>query len=257
MKHTSWTFAAVCCIFIFSSVTLPAEEAPNPGSAIPAIGGTEKDVAFYVCGDSDAIPNGFTRLGGVFQFPGGGILLGGVTTDTSWFPGSAKQMEVPFPVAENAPSSERSDSPSAVPFLLILSSKTLSVHSVIRFPADSLESVDRIVSPALPGKWSDTLYVSGRTAKGYSIICLDVSSLRKRSGAESRQISCRWTIPLSAAGVIQAVQPWDVDSSGRVFLCGGKSVQLRLDCGRGVRRERETDGNPQMANPLAGRRFGI
>ena len=159
---------------------------------------------------------GNEQLKVVLPLSDGTLLLGGGADNLDWLPPSTPKTLLPSDSIKGQQGTGR------MAFLLQVSADGGKPLRCAYFAAGASEGIARIRTSAIPGKPTQTLYVSGATNSGkvggYFLARLDGNFVDK---APTRAI---WIRNIRASGDHRERQPWDVSGDGRVVYAEGEPL---------------------------------
>ena len=169
--------------------------------------------------------SGNEKFNTVFQLSDSTVLIAGEAENLNWIPAGTPIITLDT-IAGQAPGST---SPNSLGFILHVTKDLSTIVRVLRLPANTLESINKIKTTSKPGDPTGELYFSGRRATGYFVGRLDKNfingiptkiemGIRISSGTVSTGGKHQYDGP----SYHRLFQPWDVDVDGKVLGAGGE-----------------------------------
>jgi hypothetical protein len=152
----------------------------------------------------------------VAQLSNGTFLVAGSATDLSWIPPSVSKTILPVGTVKNGSST------NVFGFLIQFSSDLTTILQVVHFPQGAVEDIKFIKFTSRAGATTGDLFISGTTKDtranngGYFVAKLNKNFVNGVPNAFT------WVRPIWAEAEIQAAQPWDVGSDGKVVYVTGQ-----------------------------------
>ncbi len=179
---------------------------------------------FFFCTDITFAQNRVTYAGGsgsetfydVVQLSNGTFLVSGTATDLAWLPPSVSKTMLPVGTINNGSGT------NIFGFLLQFSSDLTTILQVVHFPQGAVEDIRFIKLSSRAGAATGDVFISGTTKDtkanngGYFIAKLNNNFINGKPNALT------WVRPIWAEAEIQAAQPWDVGSDGKVVYITGQ-----------------------------------
>jgi hypothetical protein len=169
--------------------------------------------------------SGKERFNDVIELSNGKVLVAAEADNLAWVPGGTPITTLTVNLAPGISSINSAD--SRVAFLMLLNSTQSTIEQIVRFPAGTVASVNRIRTTNQIGSATADMYISGmRTTTsnaedGYYIARLNNNFL---GGVPT---ACSWYFPVSAknkgagASAYKTIQPWDCGNDGSVVFGTG------------------------------------
>lgn len=152
----------------------------------------------------------------VAQLSNGTFLVAGSATDLAWIPPSVSKTILPVGTIKNGSST------NVFGFLIQFSSDLTTILQVVHFPQGAVEDIKFIKFTSRAGATTGDLFISGTTKDtranngGYFVAKLNKNFVNGVPNALT------WVRPIWAEAEIQAAQPWDVGSDGKVVYVTGQ-----------------------------------
>jgi hypothetical protein len=169
--------------------------------------------------------SGKERFNDVVELSNGKVLVAAEADNLAWVPGGTPITTLTVNLAPGISSINSSD--SRVAFLMLLNSTQSTIEQVVRFPAGTVASVNRIRTTNQIGSATADMYISGmrtttsNSEDGYFIARLNNNFV---GGVPT---ACSWYFPVSAknkgagASAYKTIQPWDCGNDGSVVFGTG------------------------------------
>jgi len=171
----------------------------------------------------------------VFQLSDSTVLIGGESENLNWLPVGAPINLVTLDTITGQ--SPISSSPNSLGFILHVSKDLGQILNVIRLPANTLESINKIKTTSKPGDPTGEIYFSGRRGgakQGYFVGRLDKNFISEIPTKIEMGININSTVvstggkhSYDGASYHRIFQPWDVDADGHVL--GGTGEEFEFD----------------------------
>lgn len=165
--------------------------------------------------------SGNERFYATFELSDDTLLIAGRADDLDWIDPSVPRIEL-NPVDPGGNSVPNNQGSNTFAFILHLSADLETIHHVVHFPRNAVEDIRFIKTNTAPGDPTGAIYISGTNADsgrrmdGYFVGKLDQNFVSAvPSGFE-------WIRQFWAEGDHKTIQPWDVDSQGRVWYTRGQ-----------------------------------
>lgn len=169
--------------------------------------------------------SGKERFNDVVELSNGKILVAGQADNLAWLPMATPITTLTVNLAPGVPSISSAD--SRVAFLMLLNSTQSTIEHVVRFPAGTVASVNRIRTTNVPGAATGDMYISGmrttasNATDGYFIARLNNNFVGGIPTATSWYYSVSAKNKGAGPSAYKTIQPWDVGNDGSVIFGTG------------------------------------
>ncbi len=171
-----------------------------------------------------------TRFNTILKLSDGTFLVGGEARSLAWVPASVPVTTLSMPDTTNSRSVR-------IAFLAHLTADMSTLARVVRFPATTVRDVFRIKTNTPPGQPTGDIYISGNrenefntgSRAGYYIAKLNGNFIGGNNptglvwsfDVEARGIQSNSPLMTETVSSYRAIQPWDVQSDGKVVYGTG------------------------------------
>jgi len=171
-----------------------------------------------------------TRFNAILKLSDGTFLVGGETRSLAWVPAGIPVTTLSMPDTTNSRSVR-------IAFLAHLTVDMNTLARVVRFPATTVRDVFRIKTNTPPGQPTGDIYISGNrenefntgSGPGYYIAKLNGNFLNGNNptglvylfDVNARGIQSNSPLMTESVSSYRAIQPWDVQSDGKVVYGAG------------------------------------